>query len=204
LAQEASKQLGDLEFLSVSIFKALDPLLSKQADAAQALLPMLLEAAKADPALAEWFAKNPNPKARSLAKGGTLGAPTRANFVRESPEEQRLRLDAEAYYYHAHRLLSCLQRLPGLETVKCREIEIVRNQLLEHPEKKDSQVLLPTFAYTREAGPVIKGTRSTSQAAIHPDSGFIPNSRVLAETLIIALSTAITRIKAPTTPSAAT
>lgn len=109
----------------------------------------------------------------------------------ERPVVRDLRLNAEAYYEAAHKLLDRLQRLPDLKNTACTPIRIVRNKLLVHPEKDDSGVVTPSFAYTAEAGPIIKGTRMSGQAEIHPDRGFYPNRADLLTSLDRALTRAL-------------
>jgi hypothetical protein len=114
----------------------------------------------------------------------------------EAIEEQELRLDTELFYYVAHRFCTCLALLPELRSFQCKEVAIIRNQLLEHPEKASSGVLLPSFGYRSDVGPVIKGMRYSDQSEIHPDAGFINNCRALLEGAASALNAAADRITA--------
>jgi hypothetical protein len=98
--------------------------------------------------------------------------------------------------YVAHRFCTCLALLPELRSFQCKEVAIIRNQLLEHPEKASSGVLLPSFGYRSDVGPVIKGMRYSDQSEIHPDAGFINNCRALLEGAASALNAATDRITA--------
>lgn len=68
----------------------------------------------------------------------------------------------EAFYYLAWRLISLLDRaggpVPELIGLRknCRGIRIVRNQLLEHPEGKDSEIHVPAIMFGTSKGPQMK------------------------------------------------
>jgi hypothetical protein len=188
LAQEAGQRIADVELLSNRIVAACEALITPEAPQAEEVVVLLKDAAAKDPALARWLAQNPTPRLRQASKGFVGGAESGNPFA--SVAEQELRLQTESFYYTAHRLMTCIQRLPGLNAFKCRPISIVRNQLLEHPEGAASGVILPSFAYNTVNGPVIKGIRTTGQEA-HSDAGFIPNCQDFIRALEAVLDRAI-------------
>ena len=145
--------------------------------------------------LAKWFAENPDPRVAGVSKALMLGH-DEGRPPLESVEEQEMRLDTELFYYVAHRFCVCLALLPELKGFQCKEVAIVRNQLLEHPEKASSGVLLPAFGYRSDVGPVIKGMRYSHQAEVHPDAGFIPNCKALLDGTATALLAAMDRMTA--------
>jgi hypothetical protein len=130
-------------------------------------------------------------KVSSIVRVHTLGSEP-AHI--EAPEDQHLRLDTELFYYVAHRFCRLLRMLPGVELFECRGVMIVRNQLLEHPEGKGSGVLFPSFAYSADTGPVVKGFRLEPQSATHPDRGFLANTEELINSATTALNAAAGRV----------
>jgi hypothetical protein len=201
LLREAAQRLIDLELLGGRIHTRARQLLEASAKEPVAemggidVLQVLRDASKTNAELAKWFTDNPNPKVAGVSKALTLG-PELGCAPMESIEEQELRLDTELFYYVAHRFCACLGLLPHLVGFRCKEVAIIRNQLLEHPEGASSGVLLPAFGYRSDVGPVIKGMRYAHQAEIHPDAGFVPNCRILLESTTRALEGATDRVAA--------
>ena len=140
------------------------------------ILPLLRDRAKVDPTLASWFTRHAEPRVAHSAS--TINIPLGTPNDRADPEENALREDAEAFYRHCHRLLKVLKQLPGLGSVECREISIVRNQLLEHPEGQGTPITLPSFGYGT-AGPTIKPIQANQQAGVHQDAGLFHNAATL-------------------------
>ncbi len=103
--------------------------------------------------------------------------------------EDELEKSAIAYYQTAHRICDIAQLLPGLKTYDCKPIRIVRNQLIEHPEGKNSGVTFDSFAYSKNEGPFIKGMRLNNQLN-HRDQGFVINSTQFIESFEKALEKA--------------
>jgi len=194
LAGEAAQRVRDVEFLTGRILAAVEPLVSAKTEQ---MLDLLKQAATTDPNVAELLNKVGG--VRQAVHGVTVGS--ESSGLQEDQPVQELRLHTEEFYYTAHRLTTCMSLLPGLKGLECREVAIVRNQLLEHPEKPASGVLLPSFSYDAERGPVIKGIRYSEQAEVHPDDGFIPNCRALIRTLEDALRRAVQDLPPPTSPA---
>ena len=181
--QEAFNRLKDLEYLAVGIVSRCDQFVSHGATTLRMggtlidVVETLRRARDSNPSLAQWLADDPTSQLEGarVFKAFEIGG-AKANTVVESPDERRLRLDTEFFYYLAHRLCTCLSRLPRVPRFKCKETAVIRNQLLEHPEKEgQSRVLLPSFGYGSGVGPVVKALRSADQSRIHVDAGFIPN-----------------------------
>ena len=97
----------------------------------------------------------------------------------------------ESFYYLAWRLIGLLKHHDPFRNLKnaCPGIRMVRNQLLEHPERPDSGVTFPSFSYGSDNGPRLKViSESTNEAggwmlvdnAAHLlDPGLWPNAREL-------------------------
>ena len=112
-----------------------------------------------------------------------------------------LELYTETFYYIAHRLQaicedehSCLPHLEGYETVK--EVQIVRNQLLEHPEGRASGVTERRWTIKSDVGPVVKDARRPDQPATHRDPGLYPTSKRLRAALFNVFTGALKEIAA--------
>ena len=88
--------------------------------------------------------------------------------------ERKLERLAAEFYKVAFRLIYIARKLPSMESFKCKSITIIRNQLIEHPEGKDSGVTYDSFSYSKNEGPYIKGLRKGSQLQ-HMDKGFSNN-----------------------------
>lgn len=97
--------------------------------------------------------------------------------------------DTILFYRHGHRLLRALRSLPGLGSIECLEVTIVRNQLMEHPEGKP-EVTLPSFGWGT-GGPRIKPMRAAPDSKEHQDQGLFHNAMRLEESLHAALSAAV-------------
>jgi hypothetical protein len=93
-----------------------------------------------------------------------------------------------AYYFVAARLLKAMRQLPGLSGVRSAPVRDVRNKLLEHPDGRDSQVMLNSFGVSENEGPIVKAVRREGQADVFPDKGLVPNTMALLDDLASALS----------------
>lgn len=175
LAQEAAQHLRDLDFLEMCIGNLFRRALELQEPGPADVIKMLQEASKTDPDLAKLLADKPDLQVGQTVSGFTLGSSIESA---ETAEQQDLRLRTESFYSHAHRLLDCLARLPSLKNLKCDPIRMVRNHLIEHPEKNASGILYPTFSFGSMCGPIIKGVRMGKQVQ-HQDAGLFPNSERL-------------------------
>ena len=110
-----------------------------------------------------------------------------------------LSLYTESFYYVAHRLQKvCGDRdncLPHLDNyARVEEIQIVRNQLLEHPEGPDSGVTTRSWNVASDVGPMVKGARRPDQPDVHRDPGLFANAESLKHSLSEALKAALNRI----------
>ena len=73
---------------------------------------------------------------------------------------------------------------------------LVRNQLLEHPEGRESQVLIQSFACGGPSGPILKAVRYGGQEGIFPDRGLYPNASEFEDNLLKKLDDAIAAMQA--------
>lgn len=106
-----------------------------------------------------------------IAAGYTKGSGGSGLFSKENREKQReLERLTTLFYEYAHRIIKICKKMPDLESFKCNEITFVRNKLVQHPEERG--VFLDSFAYDRDKGPIIKGTRYTRQVNTFPSNGY--------------------------------
>ncbi len=89
--------------------------------------------------------------------------------------EKKLERRTIEFYQTAHRIIHIAENIPGLKDFKCKEVRIIRNHLIEHPDSKDSKITYDSFAYSKNEGPYVKGLRKDSQSG-HRDRGFKANS----------------------------
>jgi hypothetical protein len=94
-------------------------------------------------------------------------------------------LCTEAFYYFAHRLQTMLENHEGLMPFidgyrPARGVLMVRNQLLEHPEKT-SRVFNRAGSSGGHAGPAIKGSRFVYEPQEPQDPGLYMNAAELKE-----------------------
>lgn len=88
----------------------------------------------------------------------------------------------EAFYLFAFRLREIIKLLPELKNFECEGVRDVRNHLLVHPERKDSEVFIQSFGHGGSQGPVIKALRYSDQVNISPDKGLFVNAAELKKT----------------------
>jgi hypothetical protein len=112
-----------------------------------------------------------------------------------------MELHTETFYYIAHRLQiicedehSCLPHLEGYQAVK--EVQIVRNQLLEHPEGLHSGVTERRWTFRSDVGPVVKDSRRPGQPTTHRDPGLYPTAEKLRAALFKVFTDALGAITA--------
>ena len=131
------------------------------------------------------------PKLSHEHEAGTLCVESAA----ESAARIELRVLTESFYYCAARARAIARNskfpLPGLSSFECSGVRDVRNQLLEHPEGNDSQVLMVSFGRGGSNGPLIKPLRQVGQEQVFPDSGLFLNAREFGENLDHLLQQAI-------------
>ena len=192
LLREARQRISDIELLAERIYQRCSKVLSEEIARGSNLIFELRNTVDPDSDLGRWLSKNSQTQEVGLTKGMTIdGSVGQEPF--QTKELQELRLDTELFYYLAHRLFTCLQHLPGLNSLTCREVAVIRNPLIEHPEKKASGILLPSFSFTSEKGPVIKGLRYEHQSGMYEDLGFIHNCRAMIDSIVLALKKAVNK-----------
>ncbi len=84
--------------------------------------------------------------------------------------------DLEQYYYNAHRVLKLAQSLPGCRNLKCKEIVVVRNKLIEHSDHGE----IYSFGFGT-AGPVVRPFARPGRG--WNDSGLLPNTEAFIAAL---------------------
>lgn len=104
-------------------------------------------------------------------------------------KENKLERLALEFYRTAHRIIDITEKLPKLESFKARDIRIIRNQLIDHPEGKGG-ITHDSFSYSKNEGPYIKGLRIGNQLD-HMDKGFKINSENFLNELESVLKGAI-------------
>lgn len=117
---------------------------------------------------------------------------TALNDVAIGPEHYRLRsqggriklelgIQAEAFYYLAHRATKCIQYAVGSKKFLPIGVRDVRNHLIEHPK-----ALHWDFQYHKPEGVVMKPFRHTTDAsvAVLRDAGLFLNAEEFARALI--------------------
>jgi hypothetical protein len=92
----------------------------------------------------------------------------------------------EEYYYNAHRVLKLVKTLPGLRGFDARQITIVRNKLVEHPDEGEAY----SFGFG-SSGPVVRPMHGPDRE--WKDEGLVPN----AESFISKLTSALVRERDP-------
>lgn len=100
--------------------------------------------------------------------------------------ERKLMRATFEFYRIAHRISHITESLPSLDGFKAKDIRIIRNHLIEHPEKKDSGVTYDSFSYSKNEGPYVKGLR-IGQKTNHMDKGFKINNEEFVSELERAL-----------------
>jgi len=114
---------------------------------------------------------------RTLDVGGGYKAGRAATEENEqSQTELMFEGILEDYYQNAHRVLKLVKTLPGLTNFVCREITIVRNKLVEHPEEGEPY----SFGFG-STGPVVRPMHSPGREWI--DAGLAPNTEVFVKAL---------------------
>jgi hypothetical protein len=111
----------------------------------------------------------------------TSGAPVPGEPSARTELKRELAELVERYYYSAHRLLKVAQRLPGLKNVKCKEMILVRNKLVEHADHGDPYTFGVTPSGPR-VRPVSVGIRQWT------DPGLLPNTESFVRALTVAFA----------------
>jgi hypothetical protein len=97
-----------------------------------------------------------------------------------------IRVLVECFYYFAARARHIIRGMPELNSFEAAGVRDVRNHLIEHPERRGSQILSRSFAFGGPNGPIVKPIRDTSETA-HPDAGLYANAHEFAVNLETAL-----------------
>ena len=118
---------------------------------------------------------------RTLTVGGAYTAGQSASEQNEqSQDEMMFEGSLEDYYQNAHRVLKLIKTLPGLGNFECREITIVRNKLVEHPESGEPY----SFGFGA-TGPVVRPVHKPGREWI--DAGLVPNTEAFVRELTLVL-----------------
>jgi hypothetical protein len=179
---EAVALVHELEVLDRRIREASQKLRKAQSDFVAWGLGLLREAASSNPDLAAWFAANPGLVTDNVTSvttdpaGRMVGGPATGVTV-------ELRTDLSNFYRTAHRLLDVIRTVPGFEAIRCREITIVRNKLLEHTDEKEGRGPLWSFGYDMKRGPVLAPVWRGGPPPAHQDEGYFHNSDALLAAL---------------------
>lgn len=113
--------------------------------------------------------------------GGSITKPKSDERIEMERLMFEMELFTESFYYLAHRAKVTLTNekfpFPGLKSFECEGVRNVRNQLIEHPEKKKhSSVFIQSFGVGGERGPTLKPDRLEGQENVFPDAGLEANT----------------------------
>jgi len=109
----------------------------------------------------DWLCRRLETVERETAGTDSLSASTTPGNLLPDPVIE-LKTLTEAFYYVAWRFVALLDGtagpVPCLRGLKrrCSGIRMVRNQLLEHPEGKDSGIHIPSIMFGTSKGPTLK------------------------------------------------
>jgi hypothetical protein len=98
-----------------------------------------------------------------------------------------IHLFTECAYLIGWRCTRAIGALVGLKNFRPTGIRNARNKLIEHPDGKDSGVLISSFAWGGEQGPVLKAVRTQDQMSLWPDSGLFRNYNEFSNDLVSTL-----------------
>ncbi len=105
-------------------------------------------------------------------------------------EDLLLRVDMEdkleMYYYNAHRVITLKKRTKSFPTVSCLPMTIVRNHLVEHPDRHESSY---TFGVSTQ-GPQVKPVKRSGTEEPR-DLGLVPNTREFVKSIADKLRSSI-------------
>ena len=180
-AQEASALLGELVLLDQSIVQ--------NCNSASAS-----HTARFESAIQKAVQQNPSSEFAQLIAARTKLVQSAVGYESPTlfPEESqavltRLQSDTAAFYRTAHRLLKVLQGLPCLKKVHCKQIAIVRNQLLEHAGEGSNNRGRWSFGFATGVGPRVRALTFVGEAPSHSDDGYIPNRDAFLSALRVCL-----------------
>ena len=121
-----------------------------------------------------------------------------AMFERDEHLRFVMRLLTESFYYFAFRIRQILRnkthKFPHFGSFDSAGVRDVRNQLIEHPEGKESQIFNRTFMWSQDTGMHLKSGRNEWESSEFVDAGIKANAREFSEKLDISLERAIQNI----------
>jgi hypothetical protein len=99
-----------------------------------------------------------------------------------------LRAYVEAFYYFAFRVLKVARRgFPELAQFESIGVRLVRNHLIEHPEKKSSRALVWSFGFDEQKGAILKSGQPIKGTTAFEDPGFTANAEEFRTNLELLL-----------------
>lgn len=121
-----------------------------------------------------------------------------AMFERDEHLRFVMRLLTESFYYFAFRVRQILKNkvhlFPHLKSFDPAGVRNVRNQLIEHPEGKDSLIFNRTFSWSQDSGMLLKSGRHLWEHDKFVDAGLKINANEFCESLYSLLELAIKKI----------
>lgn len=166
LGSEARKRVGQMIWLLSEVGK----ILLEWEEAQQPLLKLgeLLHSGEITPE--EWNERMQSPDNIDVTRTATSFS-------------EPLETLTEAFYWIAGRTRAVIRELPNLRGFEGEGVRNTRNKLLEHPGSKDSGVLITSFGWGGNQGPVVKALRFEHQAETWPDKGLFVNAIDFAQEL---------------------
>ncbi len=101
-----------------------------------------------------------------------------------------MQIFTESFYYFAFRARTVIRALPGLKNFECVGVRNVRNKLIEHAERADSQIMGISFGWGSTRGPIVKAHRSADKKDLWVDQGLFVNSDEFSQNLEITIARA--------------
>ena len=108
-------------------------------------------------------------------------------------EADQLRLDVEAFYFVADRIIDLSQHrdaLPGISPVEAPGVQRVRNNLVAHAHKKSGNLAM-TFSVNSDSGTRLRDARRTQDLAGYQDPGIHRNATEFREQVRRSLEAAL-------------
>lgn len=102
----------------------------------------------------------------------------------------------KSFYHEACRIIEISKKLPHFNKVKCKEVTIVRNKLIEHAgtKDKDANVTFDSITLSLSEGPTIKGLRKNQQQAFK-SKGFNSDFSIFMTALEKSLEDSVKELK---------
>ncbi len=120
-----------------------------------------------------------------IDQSSTMGAYVAGRSENDSDQSDELKMIMEqmleGFYNNAFRITKLVQVIINKRKYDCREITIVRNKLVEHPDTGT----IYSFGYSSN-GPVVKPIHRGKKT--WTDAGLVPNTNALAYSLMAAFS----------------